>query len=70
MPFVASGDGDGLDWHDVRGLTVAGGHLYYARANGALYRIALRNGRPVPGTDGRIDTSRNWASRGLFVFPR
>ena len=42
----------------------------YARANGALYRIALRNGRPVPGTGGRIDTSRNWASRGLFVFPR
>jgi hypothetical protein len=69
MPFVASGGGDGLDWTGVRGLTIASGHLYYARSDGDLHGIVFRDGRPVPGTAHPVDTSRNWASRGMFVHP-
>ena len=51
LPFVASGDGDGLNWNGVRGLMIADGHLYRATGSGDdLSRVELRDGRPVPGT--------------------
>ena len=51
LPFVASGDGDNLNWSTVRGLMIADGHLYYATGSGDdLTRIELRDRRPVPGT--------------------
>jgi hypothetical protein len=51
LPFVASGDGDGLDWKTVRGLMIADGYLYYATGSGDdVSRVELRDGRPVPGT--------------------
>jgi hypothetical protein len=50
LPFVASGDGDKLDWKKVRGLMIADGSLYYATGGNDLFRIQLRDGRPVPGT--------------------
>ena len=50
-PFVASGEGDKLDWTKVRGLMIADGYLYHANGNGdTLFRTNFRDGRPVPGT--------------------
>jgi hypothetical protein len=51
LAFVASGDGDTLDWKSTRGLMIAEGHLYLATGSDAdLTRLELRDGRPVPGT--------------------
>jgi hypothetical protein len=51
LPFVASGDGDGLDWATTRGLMIADSHLYYATGSGAVVsRVELRDGHPIPGT--------------------
>jgi len=68
--FVGS-TGDGVDWANVAGMTIAGGNLYFALNNGNLYRVAWVGGRPIgaiiqiggAGFDGL-----NWASRALFVF--
>jgi hypothetical protein len=70
QPFVVSGAGDGLDWRNVRGLTLVGDQLYFARSDGALQRAAVQAGRPVPGSVTQIDHRRNWACRGMFLFPR
>ena len=69
LPFTASGGGDGLDWTDTRGFTLASGHLYFARSDGVLRRIAFENGRPLPGTAHPVDTTRDWSSHGMFVLP-
>jgi hypothetical protein len=56
LPFVASGDGDKLDWKSVRGLMIADGYLSYATGSGDdLFRIKFRAGRPVPGTSSPVD---------------
>ena len=56
LPFVASGDGDKLDWKKVRGLMIADGYLYYANSSGDdLFRIEFRDGRPVPGTSHKVE---------------
>ena len=69
LPFVASGQADGLNWSTVRGFTIAAGHLYFARPDGTLNRIAFQDGRPVPGTATVVDATGNWSSRGMFVHP-
>jgi hypothetical protein len=61
----------GVNWADVRGMTLASGHLYYGRSDGSLNRIEFRMGRPVPGTRSEVGNGgRNWDSRGLFVLAR
>jgi hypothetical protein len=51
LPFVVSGDGDGLNWTAVRGLMIADGFLYSATGSGdGVSRVELRDGRPVPGS--------------------
>jgi hypothetical protein len=65
--FVAATTGFG----SVRGMTMAGGNIYFANTAGTLSRVAFVNGAPQgavtpisgPGIDGI-----NWASQGLFVF--
>jgi chitodextrinase len=60
-----------VDWSNVRGMTMASGNLYFALANGNLFRVAWLDGKPSgtpvqiggPGLDGL-----NWSSRGLFVY--
>jgi len=69
--FVSSTSADGIDWGNVRGMTLANDTLYFATAAGGLFRVPFIGGRPVgsptqiggPNVDGY-----NWASRGLFVF--
>ncbi len=68
--FQASTNG-GVDWSQVRGLTVAGGRIYFIRTNGNLYGIGFANGAPVAGTENAISgpliDGINWLSNGLFV---
>jgi Malectin domain/Domain of unknown function (DUF5122) beta-propeller len=68
--FLASSNG-GVNWGEVRGMTVAGGKLFFARTNGNLYRIDFVSGAPVPATEvllsGPTIDGINWLSTGLFV---
>jgi len=72
VTFIADGPGSGFDWGSVRGLTLAGGDLYFARADGTLWTAGwnpgLEHGSPV-GSPSLVnnDASQLWASRGMFV---
>jgi hypothetical protein len=69
--FVASTSADGIDWANVRGMTLASGQLYLASSLGVLSRVTFANGVPSgtptaiggPAIDGY-----DWASRGMFVL--
>lgn len=70
--FVASGDGDGLSWFGVNGMTMASGHMYFALEDGNLYEIDFSSGRPVPGTVSIISgpglgDGSSWVSGGMFM---
>ncbi len=65
--FVVSGDGDGMDWSGAQGVTLAGGHLYLAAADGSLRRVSFRDGRPVAGSEAVVDRAARWRNHGLFV---
>jgi len=73
VTFVASAPGSGFDWGSVRGLTLAGGALYLARADGTLWSAGwtpgLEHGSAIGGSLSPIsaDPSQLWAARGLFV---
>jgi hypothetical protein len=73
VTFVADGPGTGFDWGTVRGLTLASGDLYLARADGSLWTAGwnpgLEHGSPVNGSLALVDNdpSQMWASRGMFV---
>lgn len=63
--------GDGVDWANVRGMTIASGSLYFALADGTLNRVGWSNGHPtgaVTTIGGPSIDGTNWASNGLFVF--
>jgi hypothetical protein len=70
--FVVSGSGDGLDWKNVIGMTMASGHIYYSLTDGTLYRINFSSRSPVPGTavavSGPSIDGIDWRSRGLFLL--
>jgi hypothetical protein len=66
--LVASGDGDGLDWSRVRGMTAAGGRLYWSEG-ADLHRIDLAGGVPRAATATVVAAGANLAARGLFVLP-
>jgi hypothetical protein len=73
VTFVADGPGSAFDWGSVRGVTLAGGTLFLARANGTLWSAdwepGLEHGTPVSASLALVDDdpSQGWASRGLFV---
>ena len=69
--FIASGNGDGLDWSAARGITMASGKLYYIRA-GTLYAMDFASDAPVAGTETAISGTaagdgQAWSGRGMFV---
>jgi outer membrane protein assembly factor BamB len=66
--FVASVAGDGLDWSSVRGMTLAGGHVYLARTDGNLYAVDLVAGRPAPATMHLVGAAPGLVSRGMFLL--
>jgi hypothetical protein len=65
--FIASGNGDGLDWISTTGVTLAAGHIYYATSTGALQSIGFANGLPVSGTHATVAASGFAGTHGLFV---
>ncbi len=73
LEFTASGNGDGFNWSTARGMTVSGGYLFTATADGNLHRVGFADGAPSgtdtviagPGTGGR-----SYAGNGLFVGPQ
>jgi hypothetical protein len=65
--FIASGNGDGLDWISTTGATLAAGRIYFATSGGALQSVAFQNGVPVPGTQTTIAASGFAGTHGLFL---
>lgn len=58
---------DGRDWSNTAGAFLSGSALYYAdRTDGSLRSISW-NGSMAEGSPSVVDTSRNWASRAMFV---
>ncbi|HEV7862845.1 MAG TPA: hypothetical protein VGR20_09100 [Acidimicrobiia bacterium] len=66
--LVASGERDGLDWSRVRGMTAAGGHIYWSEG-ADLHRIDFAGGTPKPGTATVAVAGANLDARGLFLLP-
>src|SRR5256714_13790993 len=66
--LVASGDGDGLDWSRVRGITAAGDHIYWSEG-ADLHRIDFAGGTPKAGTATVVGPEANFDARGLFFLP-
>ena len=65
---VASGS---MDWSTVRGMTMANGKIYFARADGNLYSMDFNNGAPDPSSEALVSPKSDgydWSSHGLFVF--
>jgi hypothetical protein len=66
--LVASGDGDGLDWSRVQGMTAAGGAIFWSEG-ADLRRVDFNAGRPRPGTVTTVGQGVNLDARGLFLLP-
>lgn len=70
--FVASGDGDGLDWSRTAGMTMVGGKVYAADTSGVLRRFDLVAGVPAPGSMTVVNRFRidneSWSTLAIFVL--
>jgi beta-propeller uncharacterized protein DUF5122 len=66
--LVASGDGDGLDWSRVQGMTAAGGAIFWSEG-ADLRRVDFTAGRPRAGTVTTVASGVNLDARGLFLLP-
>jgi hypothetical protein len=65
LRFVAAGGG----WRHVRGMTLAGGEIYFATSAGAFKRVAFAGGRVVPDSTETLRRSHSgMVARGLFVL--
>jgi len=68
--FVAEYQSDIL-WNDISGMDAIGGHLYFARTDGFLYRAELVNARVIEGTSEQISgpavDGRRWDNE-LLAF--
>ena len=65
--FVAS-TGDGVDWANVDGFTIASGQMFFALSNGSLNRVAWSDGHPTGPVTQILAPGSGWGSRGLFAF--
>ncbi|MDN5768812.1 MAG: PKD domain-containing protein [Humibacillus sp.] len=67
MGAVESTISDGLDWSGVAGAFLTGDTLYYAsKADGVLHKIGW-GGDQATGSSTVVDSSRDWATRGMFL---
>jgi hypothetical protein len=58
---------DGMDWSGVAGAFLSGSTLYYAtKADGVLHSVSWV-GDHATGSPSTVDSSQNWATRGMFV---
>ena len=65
--FVASTGGEGVNWGNVRGMTMASGKLIYALTDGRLYSVNWAGTKPT-GAVTQISSATTWQSRGMFVY--
>jgi hypothetical protein len=65
--FVASTGGEGINWGNVRGMTLASGKLVYALTDGRLYRVDWAGTKPT-GAVTQISSATTWQSRGMFAY--
>ncbi len=65
--FVASTGGEGINWGNVRGMTLASGKLVYALTDGRLYSVNWGGTKPT-GAITQISSATTWQSRGMFVY--
>ncbi len=65
--YVASTGGEGVNWGNVRGMTLASGKLIYALTDGRLYRVDWAGTKPT-GAVTQISSATTWQSRGLFAY--
>jgi hypothetical protein len=70
-PLLVASTGDGVDWANVRGMTIASGNLYFALTDGNLYKVAWSGSAPVGPVNqiaGAGFDGANWASTAMFAF--
>ena len=71
--FTVTGPISGVNWADVRGTYLSGGHLYWVDTDGDLHRVNWTNGSPLPGTDIVVSgpglDGNDWRARALFTYP-
>ena len=65
--YVASTGGEGINWGNVRGMTLASGKLIYALTDGRLYSVNWDGTKPT-GAVTQISSATTWQSRGMFVY--
>ena len=66
--LVASGEGDGLDWSRVQGMTAASGAIFWSEG-ADLRRVEFAGGRPRPNTVTTVAAGTSLDARGLFFLP-
>jgi coenzyme F420-reducing hydrogenase beta subunit len=71
------GTGDGVDWANVRGMTMASGKLYFALEDGTLNVVnwsgdPFGQGHPTGSVTTiagpKMSDGIDWSSNGMFVF--
>ncbi len=70
-PLTVASIGDGVDWANVRGMTLSSGKLYFALADGSLNSIGWSGdafGQGHPTGSATTIAGSGWASNGMFVF--
>lgn len=61
-----------VNWSSTRGITYAGGKIFFANTNGDLLQVEFANSQP----SGEVQTvlaatpQRRWDSMGMFFYPR
>jgi hypothetical protein len=61
-----TGDNGGVDFSQVRGMTLAGGKILYGSADGSLRSVGVANGA-VSGSPSVVSSDGSWVTRGMFV---
>jgi len=72
--FTVSGDVDGVEWANVKGMFVAGNKLHWVDAtNGNLHRLGWAAGAPVAGrgkvVSGPAVDGTDWRAKSVVVAP-
>ena len=75
--LTVASTGDGVDWANVRGMTMASGKLYFALKDGTLNVVNWSGdpfgmGHPTGGVSTiggpKLPDATDWSSNGMFVF--
>lgn len=64
--------GGSVNWSSTRGVTQAGGKIFFANSNGDLLQVEFANSQPSGGVQTVLagTPQRKWDSMGMFFYPR